>query len=57
VSRRGAVGVAADPVERAREVAEAARRVQREDRTARERLYESVGLEKDFTLERPGSKG
>ncbi|MFB6135851.1 MAG: RraA family protein [Halobacteriaceae archaeon] len=50
-------GVVVVPVEHAREVAADARHVQSADQDAREALYESVGLEKDFTLERPGARG
>lgn len=46
-------GVVIVPVEHAHEVAADARRVQEADQTGREALYESVGLEKDFTLETP----
>ncbi len=44
-------GVVVVPVEHARDVAEAARREQRDDQEKRRALYDEVGLEPDFTLE------
>lgn len=46
-------GVVVVPLDHAREVAEAARRVQKGDQRARRSHYESMGLEPDFTLEQP----
>ena len=50
-------GVVVVPIEHARDVAADARHVQSGDQAGREELYESVGIEKDFTLERPSERG